>query len=96
MGQFGSQVGQQTWQDLGQQYGFGEKAQGIEQGALDRAYKDWSSQISSPINTMGALSQMMTQVPSLYSGSKTQIVAPQQAPSSDLSMLLAIMSGAFG
>lgn len=96
MGGFGTNVAGQTWQDLTQQYGMGAQAQATEQQALDRAYQDWASSVSTPVNLTGALSQMMTQFPSLYRGAQTQVVAPQAAPSSDLTTLLAILAGASG
>lgn len=89
----GAVAGQgQAWSDLAKQYEMEEMQRQNTQSGMDASYKDWMSQLTTPINMMGALSQMTTQFPSLYRGANTQINTPNVPASSSWTDLLALIN----
>lgn len=82
----------QAWGDLEKQYNLEEQQRQNTQQGLTAGYEDWQKQLQTPINMMGALSQMTTQFPSLYRGASTQITTPNASAGSDLQDLLALLS----
>lgn len=91
----GALAGQgQAWTDLEKQYALQEQQRQNTQQGLTAGYDDWKAQLSTPLNMMGALSQMMPQSSQLYSGAKTQVSAPaanQNNAMNDLLLILAAM-----
>lgn len=82
----------QRWGDLTQQYGLQEQQRANTQQGLDAAYKDWQSQLSTPLNMMGALSQMIPQTSSLYQGAKTTTNVPLPTENNTMNDLLLILA----
>lgn len=96
MGQYGQLGQQQAWDDIAKQYGFGQQAQALGQKELDAGYQDWQSQLSTPINMLGALSKIVPDITKLYSGNQVQTAASNAAPAGGLDYLLAMLMGGLG
>lgn len=92
----GTATATNTWQDLNNMYGFGEKDQNYQQKLLDTGYEDWQSKLTTPINIMGALSQIMPRLSQPYANNRTTISAPTGTDTTTLDYILSAIMGGLG
>lgn len=92
----GTATATNTWDDLMKQLQIGGVQQAQGQKELDTSYQDWQTQLSTPINMMGALSQILPNISQLYKGNQTQVITPNGSESGALDYIIAAIMGAMG
>jgi len=84
-----------NWQDINNQTAVGNNLRNIEQSGYDANYKDWQTQLQTPLTMLGGLSQVFGNTAGKYwSNPNTANVTQNQQPGyNNIDYLLALLQG---